>query len=48
MKNQGIYSDQEYQLLLSEIDLKISTDWDRAELAEFPKEDFLFNPVYSN
>jgi pyruvate dehydrogenase E1 component alpha subunit len=48
MKDQGIYNEEDYQLLLLEIDQKISNDWDRAEKAEFPKEDFLFNPVYSN
>ncbi len=48
MKDKEIYSDQEYELLLMQLDQKISDDWDKAEMAEFPKEDFLFNPVYSN
>ena len=48
MKDAGIYSDKDYQLLLTEIDQKINIDWDKAEKAEFPREDFLFKPVYSN
>jgi len=47
MKDKGIYTDQDYELLLMQIDQKISNDWNKAEIAEFPKEDFLFNPVYS-
>ena len=47
MKEKEIYSDQDYELLLMQIDQKISNDWNKAEIANFPKEDFLFNPVYS-
>lgn len=48
MKDNGIYTEQEYELLLSEIDQKINNDWNRAEMAAFPQEEFLLNPVYSN
>lgn len=48
MKDNGIYTEQEYELLLSEIDQKVNNDWNRAEMAAFPQEEFLLNPVYSN
>jgi pyruvate dehydrogenase E1 component alpha subunit len=48
MKDKGIYSEHEYELLLSEIQAKINNDWNRAELAKFPGQEFLLKPVYSN
>jgi len=48
MKDKGVYTENEYQLLLSEIDEKVNNDWAKAELAEFPEQEFLTKPVYSN
>ena len=48
MKEKGIYTEKDYQMLISEIQEKINNDWNRAELAEFPQQEFLLKPVYSN
>ena len=48
MIENGIYTQNEYKLLLNEIQNKIEHDWDRAESASFPPSDFLLKPVYSN
>jgi len=48
MIENGIYTENEYNLLLLEIKNKIEHDWTKAENASFPNQDFLFKPVYSN
>lgn len=48
MKEKGIYTEKDYQMLISEIQEKINNDWNRAELAAFPQEEFLLKTVYSN
>ena len=48
MKEKGIYTEKDYQMLISEIQEKINNDWNRAELAAFPQQEFLLKPVYSN
>ncbi len=48
MREKGIYTEEEYQILISKIQEKINNDWNKAELANFPNQEFLLKPVYSN
>lgn len=47
MRDGGIFNNDDFNKLKSEIDKKISEDWAKAANAEFPDKDFLLKPVYS-
>ncbi len=48
MEKNGFYTKEEFQKLLIQVQEKIDNDWNRAESASYPKEDFLLTPVYSS
>lgn len=47
MIENGIFSEKEFEHMNAKIQDKVEHDWNRAELAAYPEDDFLLKPVYS-
>jgi pyruvate dehydrogenase E1 component alpha subunit len=48
MINNHIFSQDDYDLLSTQIQDKINMDWDKAEMSDYPDKSFLLSTVYSN
>ncbi len=47
LKDANAFTDADFEILKKDTDQKIKAAWEKAELADFPKEQFLLDVVYS-